>query len=86
MSYPPPVVWFPVLSKLLSGIRARADTVAEMPFGPLRMNDTMREMADGIVSTTETLTHVQRLVQQGGHPAYATGTRHARDSRRVTTS
>jgi ABC-type transporter Mla subunit MlaD len=51
-----------VLSRLIAGFRARSDALAEMPFGLLRMNESMREMTDAVVSTTDTLDHVQRLV------------------------
>ena len=51
-----------MLSRLIAGFRARSDAVAEMPFGLLRMNESMHEMTDAVVSTTDTLDHVQRLV------------------------
>ncbi|MGZ6869962.1 MAG: hypothetical protein ACXVHI_06620 [Frankiaceae bacterium] len=56
------MAWVPVLSSLFAGFRARSDAIAEMPFGLLKMNESMREMTNAVVSTTDTLEHVQRLV------------------------
>ena len=63
----PAVAWVPVLSRLVAGIRARGNAIAEMPYGLLRMNETMREMTNAVVSTTDTLDHVQRLVLRVDH-------------------
>jgi hypothetical protein len=62
VDYAPRVAGVPVLSSLFAGFRARSDAIAEMPFGLLRMNESMREMTNAVVSTTDTMEHVQRLV------------------------
>ncbi len=62
MDYPPRVARIPLLFRLIASLRARGVALAEMPFGLLRMNESMREMTNAVVSSTERLDHVERLV------------------------